>query len=205
MIACCPDSETLNVSKSDYEELEELSQRVEDELLFKPEDLPMLEDAYTFYSTLKTMWMMGRWIDEEKEETLCDDFNVGPGDIYRHVESTEWLLTAAGRIAELNHHKQMTFVIEDLRRRVRYGIKQELLELASLHGVGRIRARQLFNHGYRNIRDLHLANADQIGSIKSIGKALARSIITQTHGHPLKTRGLKQSQENQKEVMEWKD
>ena len=85
---------------------------------------------------------------------MCDDFNVGPGDIYRHVESAGWLLHAAGMIAELLHYKKMTFDLEALRLRVRYGIKEELLELASLEGVGRIRARMLFKHGYHTLADL---------------------------------------------------
>jgi len=212
LIACCPDSEMLSVGKSDYEELEELSQRVEDELILKPEDLPMLEDAYTFYATLKTMRLLGRWIDEEKEETLCDDFGVGPGDIYRHVESAEWLLHTAGCIAELNHFKKLTFVLENLRRRVRYGIREELLELASLHGVGRIRARQLFAHGYHKINDLQFATVEQLGSIKSIGKTLAREIVTQAHAPVLKgrysskhTQHAEETAATEQEATEWKD
>ena len=211
LMTCCPDSEILNVGKSDYEQLEELSQRMEDELILKPEDLPQLQDAYAFYATLKTMWLMGRWIDEEKEEALCDDFGVGPGDIYRHVESTEWLLYTAGRIAELNHFKKITFVLESLRQRVRYGIKEELLELASLHGVGRIRARQLFSHGYHKIHDLQYASADQLSSIKSIGKSLARDIVTQVNTPPIKHRpaakyySQPQQAKTPEEVTEWKD
>ena len=96
----------------------------------------MLQDVYTYYATLKTMWLWSRWIDEDKEETMCDDFNVGPGDIYRHVESAGWLLHAAGMIAELLHYKKMTFELEALRLRVRYGIKEELLELAGLGRCG---------------------------------------------------------------------
>ncbi|MBI4309151.1 MAG: DEAD/DEAH box helicase [Candidatus Omnitrophica bacterium] len=207
LMACCPDSEMLSVGKKDHGELEELGQRVDDELLLKPADLPMLEDAYTFYATLKTMWLMGRWIDEEKEETLCDEFNVGPGDIYRHVESAQWLLHAAGNIAELNHYKKITFVLATLRRRVRYGIKEELLELASLHGVGRVRARQLFSHGYHKLQDLKLASADALGTIKSIGKSLARDIVAQAHEPTFKSRRFAASAPppQEAEPAEWKD
>ena len=192
LMTCCPDSEMLSVNKSDYENMEDLAQRVEDEIILKPQDLPMLQDVYTFYATLKTMWMLGRWIEEEKEETLCDDFNVGPGDIYRHVESTQWLLYAAGNIAELNHYKELTFVLESLGRRVRYGIKQELLELAALHGVGRVRARHLFAHGYHKWNDLRFAGADALSSIKTIGRALAKDILTQINTPILKRAKSKQ-------------
>ncbi len=179
LMATCPDSEMLNVGKADYEKLEELSLRIEDEIILKPQDLPVLEDSYTFYATLKTMWMMARWIDEENEETLCDDFGVGPGDIYRHVESAQWLIYAAGQIAQLNQFKNITFILDNLRKRVRYGIREELVELASIQSVGRIRARQLFAHGYHKLPDLQYASVDQLASIKSIGKALAKDIVSQ--------------------------
>ncbi len=181
MLTCCPDSEMLNVGKADYEELESLANKIEDELIITPNNLPMLQDVYTYYATLKTMWLWSRWIDEDKEETMCDDFNVGPGDIYRHVESAGWLLYAAGMIAELLHFKKMTFDLEALRLRVRYGIKEELLGLAALEGVGRVRARMLFKHGYHHLSDLKAATADHLASIKTIGKSLAQSIVTQIH------------------------
>jgi helicase len=160
-----------------------LSQKLEEELIISPNFLPMLQDVYTFYATLKTMWLWSRWIDEDKEELMCDDFNVGPGDIYRHMESAGWLLYAAGMIAQLLHYKTLTFELENLRLRVRYGIKKELLELASLEGVGRIRARILFNHGYHTLADLKPATADHLASFKTIGNSLAQSIVQQIH-HP---------------------
>ncbi len=190
MLACCPDSEMLSVGKADYEELESLSAKLEDELILTPNDLPQLQDAYTFYGTLKTMWLLSRWIDEDKEEAMCDDFNVGPGDIYRHVESAGWLLYAAGMIAELYHYKKLTFELETLRSRVRYGIKEELLELASLTGVGRVRARMLLKHGYHKLGDLKFATIEQLASIKTIGKALAKDIVHQIN-HPTHKRQYK--------------
>jgi len=183
MLTCCPDSEMLNVGKADYDELESLANKIEDELIISPNNLPLLQDVYTYYATLKTMWLWSRWIDEDKEETMCDDFNIGPGDIYRHVESAGWLLHAAGMIAELLHYKKMTFDLEALRLRIRYGIKEELLELAALEGVGRVRARMLFKHGYHTLADLKPATAEHLASIKTIGKSLAQSIVTQIH-HP---------------------
>ena len=187
LLTCCPDSELLNVGKTDYEEIESLASKLEDELILTPNDISNLQDVYTYYATLKTMWLLSRWINEEKEETLCDEFNVGPGDIYRHVESAEWLLYAAGMIAELYHHKKITFELETLRSRIRYGIKEELLELSHLRGVGRIRARILFDSGYEKFGDLKNLNADQLGSIKTIGKTLAKDILAQIN-EPLKSK-----------------
>ncbi len=187
MLTCCPDSELLNVGKADYEEMEQLAAKLEDELIITPNQLAPLQDVYTYYATLKTMWLWARWIDEDKEEAMCDDFNIGPGDIYRHVESAGWLLYAAGMVAELLRYKKLTFELEALRLRMRYGIKPELLELASLEGVGRIRARMLYKHGYRGLADLKTATAPHLASIKAIGKSLAESIVHQVL-HPAPAR-----------------
>ncbi len=209
LLTCCPDSEILNVGKSDYEQLEQLSHQLEDELILTGNDLPALQDAYMFYATLKTMWLLSRWLDEDKEETLCDDFGVGPGDIYRHVESAEWLLYAAGQIAQLNHFQNLTFIIETLRTRIRYGIKEELLELASLHGVGRIRARMLFAHGYHKLADLNRVSESELSSIKTIGRALAKDILKQLNAPAARPRmpfGAYQEQHTEETpVTEWTD
>lgn len=184
LLACCPDSELLSVGKADYELIEEFTSKCEDELVMTQEDVSMLEDMYTYYSTIKTTWMLDQWISEEKEETICDSFGIGPGDIYRHTESAQWLLHAAGLIAELFHFKNLTFTIEHLRNRIRYGIKEELLELIALKGVGRIRARQLFHKGYKNFSDLKFIDEETLASVKTIGRSLARDIIHQVNTPP---------------------
>lgn len=184
LLTCCPDSELLSVGKADHELIEEFTSKCEDELVMTQEDVAMLEDMYTYFSTIKTTWMLDQWISEEKEESICDAFGIGPGDIYRHTESAQWLLYAAGLIAELFHYKNLTFTIEHLRNRIRYGIKEELLELIALKGVGRIRARHLFHKGYKNFTDLKFVDQETLASVKTIGRSLARDILNQVNMPP---------------------
>jgi helicase len=123
--------------------------------------------------------MLLNWIEEEKEDMICEHFNVGPGDIYRHIETSAWLLYAANVMAKLFNYKDMTFKLEDLRSRVRYGIKEDVLELARLKGVGRIRARNLSKAGFRTIADLKFATVDELSGIRQIGKTVAKEILEQ--------------------------
>ena len=123
--------------------------------------------------------MLYSWIEEEKEDLICDQFGVGPGDVYRHVESSQWILYAAGVIADLFQLGRTAFFLENLRRRIQYGIKEELLELASLRGVGRIRARTLFKKGYKDLSSLKNATAEELSEIPQIGKSLAKEIVEQ--------------------------
>ena len=189
LICCCPDAALLNLTKEGYEDLEAFASEHSDELITTPEEFPSLGDFYFYLATLKTTWMLSRWIEEEKEESLCDTFGVGPGDIHRHVETTEWLLHAGGIIAELLNFKKLTFVLEDLRTRIKYGIREELLELVSLRGVGRVRARNLFEKGFKRLSDLKYASADDLSKVPQVGKTLAQDILKQ-----LTSRGRKKSE-----------
>ena len=60
-----------------------------------------------------------------------------------------------GSIANLLHHKSLTFQLQNLRNRVRYGIKGELLELVQLKGVGRVRARILHEKRFKRLSDFN--------------------------------------------------
>ncbi|MBF0595339.1 MAG: DEAD/DEAH box helicase [Candidatus Omnitrophica bacterium] len=179
LIASTPDSEMLNVGKKDQEGLEDFIMKVEDELIVNRDDVAELNDYYASMAILKTVWLLTRWIDEESEEEICERFDIGPGDIFRHTESAQWLLYAAQSIAEVYQFKKLTHFLEDLRNRVRYGIKEELLDLTRLRGVGRARARILFGHGFNKSTDLKTTTEDSLGKIRGIGLALAKDLLKQ--------------------------
>ncbi|MBI5415762.1 MAG: DEAD/DEAH box helicase [Candidatus Omnitrophica bacterium] len=186
LVTCCPDGPVLSTGKKDAEDLENFASRFREEFILTPENWPDLpigsrreDDYYAYASTLKTTSCILRWIEEEKEELICEQFGIGPGDIYRHMEGVQWLLYAAGNIAHLFHQKSLTSQLQNLRTRVRYGIKEELLELTQLKGVGRVRARILFEKGFKRLSDFRSASVDQLSQIKPIGRTLAQDILAQ--------------------------
>jgi len=63
-----------------------------------------------------------------------------------------------------------------LRKRVAVGVKSELVELTKLRGVGRVRARSLFNSGFRTIKSIKDAPAEKLGLVEKIGPTLAQRI-----------------------------
>ena len=184
IMTCCPDCPVLRVGKKDMEDLETFAAHFHDQFIFNAENWPDLDDLYSYLATIKTTWMLSQWCEEDKEDVICDQFGIGPGDIYRHVESIQWLLYAAGAIADMLRKKDLTFKVSDVRNRIRYGIKEELLEVARLRGVGRIRARALFNNGFRTLSDFHHVSADDLSKIPQIGKALAKDIVKQAIEKP---------------------
>ena len=56
------------------------------------------------------------------------------------------------------------------------------MELVSLKGVGRARARILYDRGIRSINDVASKDVNELGSIPGIGYALANKIKEQTGG-----------------------
>ena len=63
--------------------------------------------------------------------------------------------------------------------RVEYGCKKELLNLVSLKGIGRIRARAIFKEGFKTINDLRGVPLKRLAKIKTIGEGIAKSIKNQ--------------------------
>jgi helicase len=69
--------------------------------------------------------------------------------------------------------------INDLLIRVQNGCKEELLNLVSLKGIGRVRARALYHEGFKTVNDLRNVPLERIAKIKTIGKAIATNIKQQ--------------------------
>ena len=64
--------------------------------------------------------------------------------------------------------------------RVQHGIKRELLPLVKLKGVGRVRARRLFNNNIMIPDDLEKAGFDRVAAI--VGRNIARQIMEEAAG-----------------------
>jgi len=97
-------------------------------------------------SALKTARLLEDWASEVDEDQITERYGIGPGDIRGKVEAASWLLGAAESLAgELG--LEWTPAIREARTRVEDGVKEELIDLAGVRGVGRKRARRLFEAG----------------------------------------------------------
>src|SRR5438093_10891900 len=81
-------------------------------------------------------------------------------------------------------NKKKVRALTRLTIQVQYGIKEELPELISLRGVGRVRGRALFQPGFKTLKDLQKANPRDLARIPTIGPTLAKKIQEQA-GAPL--------------------
>jgi helicase len=132
-----------------------------------------------FLSDLKTAAsLLEDWIEEIHEDGIVTKYNVGPGDIHNTVETVQWLLHASREFARM-YNFDCVSELSDLMLRVQYGCKKELLNLISLKNIGRVRARALYNEGFKTINDLRGVPLKRIAQIKTIGEGVAKSIKSQ--------------------------
>ncbi|MFZ0699480.1 MAG: DEAD/DEAH box helicase [Thermoplasmata archaeon] len=147
------------------------------ELLIKPEETPLDLDLDFFLSTLKTASVLEAWIDETPIIEISERFGIGAGDLRAKVEDANWLLFAASRIAA-RFHRRLTRPIDDLSLRVQYGVREELLDLVRLRGIGRVRARALRRAGFPDRETLRAAPLDRVEQALRSRK-LAESVLNQ--------------------------
>ena len=131
------------------------------------------------YNCSRSFLALYEWINESSERNLSDRLGVEPGDMHRIVESSDWLLYALYEFAKLFNRYDILETLSNLRIRTKYGVKQELLPLIKLEGVGRIRARALYNAGFVDIQTLKSTPELTISNISKIGPSIAKKIKRQ--------------------------
>jgi len=136
-----------------------------------------------FLGEAKTAWVLQAWIDETTEEQMIEQFKVQPGDLYRVIESARWLLYATHELGRLFEHKDTLKSLNLVTERIEKGVKAELLPLVRLDGIGRVRARILYNAKLKTIDDLKKAPFEQLTSLPLIGPKLAKKIKDQVGGY----------------------
>jgi helicase len=172
--------ELLYPRRRDYSELDLFVAEHANEFLTHIPDEYSKPEAYEYFlAEVKTALMLQMWIDEAPEDSIHERFGVGAGDIRRAVDTADWLLYSAQELAKLFKIKGVAPMLRDLRKRVRYGVKEELLELVELRGIGRVRGRSLYKAGYRGLADIKRAEVKELAQVPHIGLEIAKSIKQQ--------------------------
>jgi helicase len=159
-------------------------EQYKDEILVNPprewEDRVGYEE---FLGEIKTAIIMKQWIEEITEDQLIKKFGVQPGDLYRIIENAKWLLHATHELAPLlDADKKIKFLSNELEERIFKGIKQELLPIIHLEGIGRTRGRIIYNAGYKTVEDLKIASIEDLTHLPLIGSRMAKRIKEQVGG-----------------------
>jgi helicase len=176
MIARTPDMMALSLKKKDRDELLEVFLAHADTLLLPDEELSPTEEML---SHLKVASILMQWILETPEDKILTHFGIGPGDLRSLIELTDWLLYSTAEIAKVFGLKELSKITASLRVRVQYGVKEELLPLVSLKNIGRVRARSLFDAGFKTLKDIWTASVNQLSTVEHVGRVIAEDIKKQ--------------------------
>jgi len=116
------------------------------------------------------------WITEESENQIYLRYNAAPGDLHVLAEAASWIARAAGQLALVTGRDGLYRRLEELSKRLESGVRPELLPLAAIPGVGRVRARVLYNAGLRRPEDIASAGEEALARLPTIGGETARRI-----------------------------
>jgi len=130
-----------------------------------------------FMNSIKTTLFFESWINEKNEDYLLDKYNIRPGEIKMKIDSADWLIYAAEELSKIKDYKEISKELRKLRVRIKNGVKEELLPLLKLKGIGRIRARKLYSNGLKGIIELKNIDASTLGQL--LGNKLALDIKKQ--------------------------
>ncbi|MFC7043303.1 ATP-dependent DNA helicase [Halonotius sp. GCM10025705] len=157
LVSRTPDMYELYLKSGDRETYTELCYEHESEFLGR---VPSEYEDVAFedwLAALKTAKLLDDWASEVDEDRITERYGVGPGDIRGKVDTAEWLLGAAEQLAgELGLSSRVA--IREAKKRIEYGVREELLDLAGVRNVGRKRARRLYEAGVESRADLRAAD-----------------------------------------------
>jgi len=116
------------------------------------------------------------WVMEESENQIYMRYNAAPGDLHVLAEAAAWIARSAGQLALVTGREGLFRRFEELSKRLEHGVRAELLPLVSVPGVGRVRARVLYNAGLRRPEDLASVGEEALSRLPTIGVETARRI-----------------------------
>jgi len=174
LICSTPDMPKLYVRNTDMSTLDRMLEAHEDEIWLPQPDEE--DEQENYFRALKTAMLLNDWADELPDARICERYSVGPGDVYGMVESVNWLLHASGELSRM-FATGYQLKIREYEICMKNGIRRELLPLVKLRGIGRVRARRLFNNSITTPEAVLAAGIDSVA--KLIGRGIAEQVFTQ--------------------------
>ncbi len=166
----------LRVRQREYDAYQEFIGEHAEELVV--EEPSYFDSSYEdFINSVKTSMMLMEWMDETDEEELMEKFGIRPGETRYKLEIGDWLFYSMKELATILNLKAHNAQIERLRTRLKYGVKDELIPLLRLKGIGRVRARRLFTNRIKDIGDIKRVSLSELTYI--LGEKTAKGIKAQ--------------------------
>lgn len=183
LICKTPDMRQLYLRSGDYEIINDFAIAHNDEFAEIPPRSKEMDYEF-FLAEVKTALLMQDWIGEKTLDYITKKFNVGEGDVHAFADIAEWLMHSTSRLAGLIAPEMSTDVsamTSLLEKRIHYGASPELIELVSIRGIGRVRARKLYDNGIKTVADIRKSGLEKVSEL--IGPKTAAKLFRETGLH----------------------
>jgi helicase len=175
LVCSTPDMRLLYMRNQDYQDINDYVIAHADEFVKVPSPFNITEYEW-FLGEVKTSLLLVDWVHEKSENEICLKFGIGEGDIHAIADIAEWLMHVTAQLARLLELKGAKEAAE-LEKRIHYGTSPELMDLLDIRGIGRMRARKLYEAGFRSSAEL--AGADPVKVAALLGPKIADRIFKQ--------------------------
>ena len=159
----------FSLRNKDYETLSTLLENRSSEMI----------EHISEYDCSRSLLALHWWISESSDIHLSDNLGIESGDMHRMSETADWLSYCLYELAKLIERADLLDELSVLRKRIMYGIKEDLVDLVQIKGIGRVRARKLFNNGVKTLEDLRKIPIEKLAEIDKIGPVIADNIKSQ--------------------------
>lgn len=134
-------------------------------------------EDYNILAKFNCSLMLNEWISEKSEEEILKKYNMQPGVLYAKKEIADWLIYSALEIAKLLSLEQHYPALAKIRKRIEYGVREELVSLVAVRHIGRVRARRLYNSNIRTVSELKKVDIKDLSRI--LGEKVAEKVKEQ--------------------------
>ncbi|HLC92801.1 MAG TPA: DEAD/DEAH box helicase [archaeon] len=156
----------------------ELWEQLQDDKKYIPANIDV--DMFSDNDMLSKYWtslMLKDWVSEVREQELVDSYKIQPGILRAKLQNADWLTYSSLELAKMLSLEAHFSPLNKMRKRLQSGIKEELIPLCELRGIGRVRARRLWGVGVKGISDVKRTDVKDLGKI--LGEKVAVKVKQQ--------------------------
>ena len=175
LVCSTPDMRLLYMRSKDYCIINDYVMAHEGEFVKVPNPFNIAEYEW-FLGEVKTSLMLMEWINEKPENEICLKFGIGEGDIHAIADIAEWIMHVITQLARLLDIKGVKEASE-LEKQIHYGAGPDLMELLAIQSIGRVRARKLYEAGFKSIPYLLDSAPEKVAAL--LGPKIAEKIFNQ--------------------------
>ncbi len=150
-----------------------------EQLQLRKKEMPVNIDKEMFFDLnllrkFNTALMLEQWIEESREQAIMLEFKTQPGILHAKLSICNWLCYSALQLARLLEMESHYSPLSKLKKRLKHGIREELIFLSEVKHIGRVRARRLWRYNVKTVAELK--KIDKADLSRVLGEEIAKKV-----------------------------